>query len=1054
MLSLYTPFAARPKRNFGDAKAPSHVETMGLTPLTSAPGSRMAKPIMSGYRGATPLAPTRQPRRDPPRHIFSAESTAGKQRGHQSGSASEDDSAGKQRGRQPGSASKVDSPDRSSPSVPHVDLPIRRRQASSGCTPPYEPFDFNKVRWAFPLETGRPLDGSFLPNLRDAVPRRSAVKGGRTADSGCAGTAGKQTSTCLADLTKVHEGMVQSDCVDDMSTDDEVIDAVEGKVSPILTGSSSAPVPEPPPGVSVPSSAALSGAESASGPSPALPTASPSVGSREVVPAAVATGKSRTSSVRDDIASCEMHSFEQSGRAATKEIDAAKTAVRPDKECSDRTPQSMPHEDCTSSVGRPLKGDSVPLRDHLAQMRHHASTQHHTRSPWGRAEEKQETGTSGAEERGQEALLRWMHQETESDDNCGERDVMEGNVAPGAATSSPSRPSFATPADGDVQLADGGSAGDEKTLNVASGSAMDEEDEDEEEEYEDLEDLAEYEKLGEQLVELRRDVGVPPSTLPPTASLAEPGVGDDLVNAATPSYVDSELPRPSPVAGVPHAVEFLGQGQSAPGLFVAYVPQQGYETWQTVTTNGDGSAEEARTTLPGPPSVASQPVPSETADTTSTAMIAQDPAAPFSTLACPVEGDTTAGVAGGTAEDQGSYLTLVPAVTWTAPLRLSRSGRARTIEDAERAEVAGSGEPPPVPRVSWRPPARLSRGNSTGNNFSVQSAETGQPEHPRRVNWVTPRALKGSKHFAVAARAVVRPSEDVQCLNGTTLTLPPNCDHSRQVQGENLQCSAQQEVSSEADSNPDAIKKAQVPIKIGIEKTEQRGCDHTDSTTNRVVHNATEHSRNESKREGRIEHGSDSKHSENRTMRSRSRSTDTTRSRSTDTSRSNDTRRSGSSRGSRRSERDHHRESSRDRHGYRRRSPDRSIVRRSPDGEGRDYRGGSRNSRSFGRDGGRGSYWRGDDGRDRGRERTDETHDRYDGRDRARERNEGHRDPYDGDGYGRGYDRRNSHDRESHGRGYREDCRFSCRKSWTRKTEHAEGDWAGRAPRETHSSSR
>lgn len=1033
--SRRTPWGSR--RNFGDVKAPSHVETMGLTPLTSAPGSRMAKPITSGYLGYRQPTPTPQSKRPPPRHSLSGDIASGKQRGHQSepavgkqrGHLSEsaigkqrghqsESTVGKQRGHQSesgtekrrghqvGSASERDFSDVSSPSVPsNIDLPIQRRRAGLGTTPSLMPLDFDKIRWSSPIHTvGRPLDGSFIPTPRDALPRRSSFKGGRQANAGRAGAAGGQAYTSLTHLKAANEGYVQIQGVNDLITDEDVV-VVDGKVSPILVESSSAQDTIPPPGAGGGKSPAQSSAESTLGRSLVLPTVSPRVDdeeapTREAPPITSENVVARTSGVCGHKASDVTHSTEKRDATSTVEVEASKSIVRANKESSDRNPLSTPQEDRSSVVDRPLNGDRVPLRDHLAQMRHHGPAQSHIPSPWCQAEENQLASRSGAEERGQEALLRWMHQETANDDKRGGKYVTEdSHVTQSIATSSPSTSSLAAPADEHLHHADAGFAADDNTLNAASEKAMDEEDEDEVED-EDMEDLAEYENLVEQLAELGRDVGALSSIMPVTASTAAKGIGNTLfVSAATPSCVDTAQPCASVVAGT--------------GVGTTYVPQsvrseEGYEHWPTVSTTEDGVEKEALPPSPVPPFVPSQPVPSETTDTVGVTMVAQDPTAPLSPVVCPVAENITTGV---TAEDRDSCLPLVPAVTCSAPLRLSRSGKARTIEDAKGAGYAQCDEPPPVPQVSWRPPARLPQGNNTESNSSLSSAETVQPEHPRRIAWVTPRALQSSKP-AVAALDVIRPPDSAQCLDVTTASPAPNVDHSREAQRGNTLCSAQQKGKLDVNSNHDALDKALISIKIRMEQKAQLSCSHAE-----------------------IEPGNVSTSSESRTVRSRSRSNDTGRSRSNDTSRSNETRRSGSSRGSHRSHRDYYRDSSRERHRYRRRSPHRSTGRRSPDDED-DYYGGSRNSRSLGRDSGRGSYWRG-----------------HDSHGRERERREGSRDAYNSGRYDQSNDGRYSYDREAR-RGYREDRKFSSRESRSRKTQHVEGDWAGRTPKQPRSSSR
>lgn len=980
--------------NLGNANAPSHVETMGLTPLTAEPGSRIAKRIESGYVASFPpnaLTPTARKSITRP---SSGAKAAKKQRRPKNSSASAAASgelssrtaAATKRGQQitsaPAEASRTPRP--SLPPGKHgdvsatpiansvngprrIDLPMRKGNLES--TPSYSPRVDTKIWWPNKLFTSdQPPDGRYLPSLPSAVPLRSALKGGRQAALAQPPTTENRPLAACTDTTPAHRRVYNLHHI----LGDNYGDTAEATAPRVETTTSSMLCPvgsdDPSRDNSVPAvsgsplgCAAMSTSESGE---TCVPSCGPAVMASGKVSVTGAASGDHCTHADGDGATGNGDAVAQNDEVTSEKRRASGTAEKPGDSSPDRSSRKaysgLGGVSVTSTKTFPQR-DIVPLRDHLAQMRNRAAAQN----------------ASGAEASGQQAMSRWMH--AKNDDSLSPGDAGNGDYAGNQAnaSSSASRLSVPISLDEHVQVASTGPVASQDASDAASSSGSDSSID------EDLEDLEEYEKLGEKLVELKRDVGAS-SLLPPTADsaaqspdehleLSSPAVGSDSVPST-----DSLLRHANAVAVPSRTVEDSNQGsQPAPGAADDHSSQrrwydETYEACPKTCANNDDREKGGSVASPSLPHVA--PPEARTSGADAVAMVAEDPVAPWVPLSSPVGEETEDVVTEETPEVMGPSPP-VPTVRSTLLPRVSCTDQNRMAEE-DGAEVERRGEPPPVPRVPWKPPAKLSRANSVGDTASAQSAVSPPPgdassapsvgaQQPSQVKWVTPRALENSAQSSVAALTDVRWSDDLQAPDHGAVTISPSSGHSEETQNEGSQpAGGQEEAQSEKNSNPST---ATTIFPVAVSTEQQKQSDHDDTG------GATSHSRpvkhqRGNKRLNRGKLGGVGKVGVHTTAGASNAPTREENTEVRSANSSDDTRRSESSHGSHRGDRDHGRQSSRRCHEHRRRSPDRSTGRRSPDRDD-GYRRRSA-SRSPGRSSRRGSRGRDEDTYYRRRERS------------------------------------------------------------------------------------
>eukprot|EP00903_Cladosiphon_okamuranus_P018833 g17322.t1 len=175
--------ACRPQLNFGDARAPSHAESDGLTPLTASQGSRLSKgAVTSGYK----------PKRGP---FFAPTETLPQPRHAQAPTRQRSTEAS--RGQQPSGvaarAAQWRPPQVVAPRQQHgaaavmalIDPPstsskTNRRQVAP--PPPVDAFNTarsSKVKWSSPIKNDEDLNGRRVLPKASVLPKRSGLAGGR-----------------------------------------------------------------------------------------------------------------------------------------------------------------------------------------------------------------------------------------------------------------------------------------------------------------------------------------------------------------------------------------------------------------------------------------------------------------------------------------------------------------------------------------------------------------------------------------------------------------------------------------------------------------------------------------------------------------------------------------------------------------------------------------------------------------------------------------------------------------------------------------------------------
>lgn len=1061
-----------PRLNFGDPTAPLHMETIGLTALSAGPGSRIAK-IKSGYRVPNTTGQKPAPKKGGP--FFAPSSALRKTQQNQQSHAT-------------ARSTPVETPPSNSL---NIDLPmVRSSKASAESIPSFMPPDGSKIRWLNPISRERPLDGLHLPCAAWAAPARSAMKGGRQAHLVRAALITGPTDSAMAIVGGADRGQVQPEGVKKLTSHRADGNKLEGKAVEADTRAHVPPVRVKP--SSARGSVAMVGVKHGSAGLPigtAAQGCTPPLGAEtETQPSSMSMSTSEPSGVRVPaiavsptslpdahailldtagkvVASASRPSMEVSVNAAAVQGERQDGELDLSDDSSDCALDATTQMDHAPSPSPLASAGSVPLRDHLAQMRHNAASQVHT-SPWGQAEAK-EGGKSGAEERGQEALLRWMHQGTENcSDDRGKGGAEGVDVhAQDQVTSSFPRPNGLAAKDADEHLASCQSAGGD--LDLDSDSSGEEGGEDEED------DLAEYENLCTKIAEISRDVGALPPIVPRTTSPVVEDFDDELSPApyfpdyVVPSYGQNAHPRVYfPTAPPLPARDPQCERASVPKPLDASVTAVAQRASHASSNDAfkapdtaRGDSDKTQADLAGqhspvsphllPSAVTDAPAKTAGADAVNKrdGIEATDPSVAFRPLAWQAAEDFTE-----------ELRPLKPQVQWAPPSRFTRAHSAPKPQGTDAIETTVRDEPPLVPRVSWRPPARISR--TTGTRSSAPAPQPGQPQspmQPQRVRWVTPRALRAPPKAAWCNAPRAKTSQPLS----QGIALPkPNHDNNQNGQSD---CKSTLD-RPEIDEQVDAVKNHASSLGASLSERERpQDMDYGSAQATvegRAQHSVKNNNVNGSRASGSGCGGGDV---------AKSLGVETTRSRS----RSNDSRRSSSTRRQPKSrsptkQRDY-RQSGRERHGHDRRSPDDILMGRYPSAtsgsrcKGRDSRTTRRHSR--------GSRDRGDEVRDRERERRGTTRDHYlrddpgRGGDKRDEpgRGGGKRDePGRGgdkrDKPGRGGDTRNPHHCDGHDKGIAE-VRLMDRgphpNGWPRRSDHHQGiassadpgDGVGRGPR-------